>query len=60
MALPSGAGLPRLPWKKTVKPGVLVCYLREGGYVFIFLSLLGALHKNFQTDLHDIYGEGCQ
>jgi len=42
----------------------LYCYLRQGGYVFVVVGLsvclLAALHKNFQTDLHEIFRECLQ
>ena len=38
-------------------------YLRQGGYVFchwLFVCLLAMLHKNFGTDLHQIFRGGLQ
>jgi len=39
-------------------------YLRQGGYVFVIVCLsvclLATFHKNFQTDLHEIFREGWQ
>jgi len=40
------------------------CYLCHGGYVFVIVCLsvclLATLHKNFQTDLREIFREGWQ
>jgi len=38
-------------------------YVRQGGYVIIVclsVCLLAALHRNLQTDLHEIFREGWQ
>jgi len=39
-------------------------YLRQGGYVFfgvcLSVCLLATLHRNFQTDLREIFREGLQ
>jgi len=43
---------------------LLVYYVRQGGYVFVVVCLvvclLATLHKNFRTDLHEIFREGWQ
>ena len=40
------------------------CYLCHGGYVFVIVCLsvclLATLHKNFQTDLRELFREGWQ
>jgi len=35
-------------------------YLCQGGYVIVIVCLLATLQRNFQTDLHEIFGEGWQ
>jgi len=34
---------------------VWICYLCLGGYIIVVVCVLGALHKNFRTDLHGIF-----
>jgi len=39
---------------------IVIYYLHQGAYVFVVVCLLATFHKNFQTDLHEIFRQGLQ
>jgi len=39
---------------------LVICYLRQGGYVFVVVCLLATLRKNCPMDLHEIFIAGWQ
>jgi len=49
-----------MKWTRHNTQCCVVYDLHQGSYVFVIVCLLATLHKNFQTDLHEIFGEGWQ